>query len=1291
MTGGEIGLGARLARRLLPLTLVIGAVISVGLPATYYELQSRALQRAATIYAEEMADRLAELVIETPGLWRYQAQKYLRTLRDFVPHKDIMVVRMRDSAGGTIGDLQFAEHHAEAWWNRRAPMGAAALRVNNRTVGTLEVVVSYGALLQVTLSLLVLSTAFGAGLALLVYGFPVKVVRGMESQIEELVSTVRRSNAELERRRAEQASLAEAGRLLASTLDLREVLDRLMEIARELVGADIARIWLRHAATGGEFRLASHAGAMRNAVDESLHLIPGEGIVGAITSERRSVVLPDLRRDPRVKHRAWLEAEGIVSSLGVPLVIDGEAVGALMLLSRARREWGDGEVAVAEALAVAAATAIRNARVYERSEARRRAAEALAEVSRVVSQRLDPDAVGQQIVDAIAGLLGARSPVLYRFEEDSGRLTALAVGGDVPVERRADDVCPGAMAVAALAVRERQVVATSDVVLDPRLDLPDSARAGVAEAPCRAFLAVPLVVRGRVTGSLAVGDAAGRLFDDDTVRLAQAFADQAALALENARLYHLSEERRMRLAALLEVARRLTRGLDLPAVLGAIAEATATVFGGEAAFRLLQGDWLVRGAATPGARATMARERVRIGESLSGRVAATGQPLVTGDAASDMRVLPEHRSGILPERTGAIMIVPMSLGERILGTLHVYRERGYRFDEDSLELAMSLADQAAIAIENARLYEAAQQRLRHTETLVSVGRAVSTTLDLDEMLRRVARETARAFGADMVGAYLADPEQDTLRPVAGYHVPSALREAFLGFPIPLRGHRFVEEAWQGQHAVSSSDISGDSRFDRTTLERFPHQSSLFCPMIVKGAPIGGLFAVWWHERREFPPEEIRLVDAIAAQVALAIDNARLFEETERGLRESRSLLAVAESVGGTLDVVEVMRRVAREAARLLGADTAMFYGLEEEGRQVVPRAGYHVPPEFVELVKPCPVGESPLPIVEAFRSGTIFFSRDAAADDRVAGSVFSRADLSSMLAAPIQLKGRTFGCLALFWRRAAHDATPAELTLVGALASQAALALENARLFAETQAQAASLRNKNAELDSFVYSVSHDLKAPLVSIQGMSTILVEDFGPELGDEGRRVLGRIQANVERLERLISDLLALSRIGREARVPEPVDLDDVVEGVLAELADPLRARGVTVVRHDLGRVLAVRTQMEQVFGNLISNAMKYLGDQAAPTIEIGAVARGGVLECWVRDNGIGIDPAYHGKVFEIFHRLRDVDAEGTGVGLPIVKKIIETAGGRVWVESARHEGATFRFTWPAGPRENGHRPE
>jgi signal transduction histidine kinase len=287
----------------------------------------------------------------------------------------------------------------------------------------------------------------------------------------------------------------------------------------------------------------------------------------------------------------------------------------------------------------------------------------------------------------------------------------------------------------------------------------------------------------------------------------------------------------------------------------------------------------------------------------------------------------------------------------------------------------------------------------------------------------------------------------------------------------------------------------------------------------------------------------------------------------------------------------------------------------------------------------------------------------------------------AILAVPL-IREHVLGALVAYRPKGARFADH-EVEYLSVFANQVAAALENARLYDESQRARADLQGKNAELDTFVYSVSHDLKAPLVTIQGMAGLLLEEYRSQLPEEAARYLGRIQANAHQMEQLILDLLALSRIGREARAATAVSLAEVVDDVVADLAGPIRKRAIQLVRGELLTLWGIRTQVEQVMGNLVGNAVKYLGDTSQGRVEVGAVDRGAFVECSVQDNGIGIDPAYHERIFEVFQRLKDVEVEGTGVGLAIVKRIVQASGGRIWVESAKGQGATFHFTWPKGP--------
>ena len=227
-----------------------------------------------------------------------------------------------------------------------------------------------------------------------------------------------------------------------------------------------------------------------------------------------------------------------------------------------------------------------------------------------------------------------------------------------------------------------------------------------------------------------------------------------------------------------------------------------------------------------------------------------------------------------------------------------------------------------------------------------------------------------------------------------------------------------------------------------------------------------------------------------------------------------------------------------------------------------------------------------------------------------------------------------------------------------------------------------SFKRKNEAIESFVYSISHDLKAPLRSIEGFSTALLEDYGEKLGGEGRHYLNRIIAGAQKMGVLIDELLEYSRIGRITLARGDVSTGEVVALVLEDYLYEIKKRNAKIrVAESLPVIKnAEKQRIYQIFSNLLSNALKY-NDKSVPEIEVGCRDMGKHYLFYVRDNGIGFDMRYHDKIFEIFQRLhREDEYRGTGVGLAMVKKIVETYGGRIWAESEPGRGSTFYFTLP-----------
>jgi signal transduction histidine kinase len=269
--------------------------------------------------------------------------------------------------------------------------------------------------------------------------------------------------------------------------------------------------------------------------------------------------------------------------------------------------------------------------------------------------------------------------------------------------------------------------------------------------------------------------------------------------------------------------------------------------------------------------------------------------------------------------------------------------------------------------------------------------------------------------------------------------------------------------------------------------------------------------------------------------------------------------------------------------------------------------------------------------------------------------------------------------------RAGRFYDESDLTLLNLFAASAAVAIQNAHLYkAQQQAEAerglliADLESKNAELERFTYTVSHDLKSPLVTVKGFLGLLQNDLAQSKLDRVQEDISWIREAVERMYLMLDDLLELSRIGRLVNTPQEVSFNELAEEAVKLVSGRITERGVQVeIMPKLPAVVADRARLVEALQNLVDNAVKFMAGQPHPTITIGARQNGTETIFFVRDNGMGIDPQYHDHIFNLFTRL-DSSVEGTGIGLALVKRIVEVHGGRIWIESDVNQGAIFCFT-------------
>jgi signal transduction histidine kinase len=316
----------------------------------------------------------------------------------------------------------------------------------------------------------------------------------------------------------------------------------------------------------------------------------------------------------------------------------------------------------------------------------------------------------------------------------------------------------------------------------------------------------------------------------------------------------------------------------------------------------------------------------------------------------------------------------------------------------------------------------------------------------------------------------------------------------------------------------------------------------------------------------------------------------------------------------------------------------------------------------------------------------------------VPGAVFNSpfsgegAEADGAVALPIVTGGNFYGVLRFSSRASQRRLSPGQIKALESLVGTAAAALEAASLLTQLRSlnrdleqrvrdRTQELQSANADLESFSYSVSHDLRAPLRAVDGFCQMFMEEFGANVDPEGLRILEKVRAGTTRMNQLIEGLLRLARFSRQPLNTRRVQTSALVTQVTSNFRDQLEGRTVQMVLGELPDCLADGALLEQVFTNLISNALKFTTGRPDTRIEIGSQRIDSEVAYFVKDNGVGFDMRYAERLFGVFQRLHSqAEFEGTGIGLSIVHRIVRRHGGRTWAEGVLQQGATFYFTLP-----------
>ncbi len=427
--------------------------------------------------------------------------------------------------------------------------------------------------------------------------------------------------------------------------------------------------------------------------------------------------------------------------------------------------------------------------------------------------------------------------------------------------------------------------------------------------------------------------------------------------------------------------------------------------------------------------------------------------------------------------------------------------------------------------------------------------------------------------------------------------------------------------------------------------------------------------------------------AAMANIARDISERRAVQmELKNQVQRLEVLYDLGRSLTGTLDTEHIARITYEQIRKVVPLDAFSLDLYDENRKHLRPIIWFDRTEngvvEYKTPTTPMALDERPAcaKVVRERRSFLELRTDDefSRSTDKTFGNTQRRS--KSLMFVPLFSKDRIIGIIST--QSYEYDMyTEEHLTLLESIASVSAIAFEKAKLYQEIVTKSLEIEARNKELDDFTYVVSHDLKEPLISVEGYSKILKSAYIDTLAGEGRDYLQSIIDSCGQMKKLIEDLLQLSRVSKMDEHRHPIDVDQLIRQILDELEFTIIERKAEIrTVSSLPKVIGVEPHLKVVFRNLISNAIKFC-DKSRPLIEIGAEVVENRAKFSVKDNGIGIEEKYFDKIFMIFQRLHQREQfEGTGAGLTMVKKIVEAHGGQIWVESDPGRGATFYFTLP-----------
>jgi signal transduction histidine kinase len=675
---------------------------------------------------------------------------------------------------------------------------------------------------------------------------------------------------------------------------------------------------------------------------------------------------------------------------------------------------------------------------------------------------------------------------------------------------------------------------------------------------------------------------------------------------------------------------------------------------------------------------------LHIGEGLEQDVLKSRQPIVTDDYERECR-----SRGVLPSAQNifAWLGVPLNAGAETIGVISLgSRDPSVIFTNEQVNLLQAITDQAAGAIVKARLLQEAERRTRQLTTLNEVARSLTSTLELDPLLNQILQSAVDILNCEAGSLLLVD--QSTGELVFEVVVGPPTSANLLHQRLPP-GTGLVGKTVETRQAIIANDVRRAKEwFDKPDEQTgFQTRDLLVVPMQVKETVIGVIEVINRKDGLPFTPDDQELLTAFTSQAAIAIENARLYTQTDQTLAARVEELSVMQRIdrelNASLDVNRAMRITLEWAMRQSDANAGLVGVVEEQGIRVMASQGYAGYATDLATQK-----DDYLPIELPVIQQTIQTGQQHSLQ---VGEMEEKYTLLpnaiGQVAIPIRRESKTIGVI-LLESTQTEACSEEALVFLSRLSDHAAIAIANAQLYSEVQAA-------NLAKSEFVSLVSHELKTPMTSIRGFTDLLAKGVIGPVNETQTNFLSTIRSNVERMAVLVSDLADVSRIeaGRLRLDYTAVSVAGIVEEVVRSTRAQIEEKSQILtlqIPENLPPIWGDRTRLIQILTNLVSNAYKYTppSGQIFISAELAdnqwnPAGAPKVIHIAVRDTGFGIGLEDQKKIFTKFFRADDQkirETPGTGLGLNITKNLVETQGGRIWFESELRKGTTFHFTAP-----------